>query len=591
MKRLRVQSIIIRCVMIVLLSVRAWGVSEENTTLPLFVHGVKQLDIAHLYDALDVDRAPAWMFWRDHTPKIKRAVANKAESILRPFLDSEGFYDATYRMVVGERNATLYITEGEPVRIQSIVTDTDYNLSNVVTFHRGDIFRAEDFIQIKSDIVDTMLKEGYCSYDLDTKAYVDLDKHRVDVRYKLRKGKPCRFGKATVKGLQSIDPRIVLSRVRAKEGRRFSKELLQATSSAVYNLKAFDGVAIDANRKIYNTVPVDIRVQEITKPYHIELGAGYDTYVGPRVHATLHKYNFLGDAKQLRLRLAWSKLEKIAIVEYDQPMLFTWQNYAIDYGFRGGYSDLEFDGFRESKYFITNFLRYEGYRFDLTAGLSAESIDISRLSEGDNLLPEYAYDTFFLVYPYLKAIYDRRDSKLDPKEGYYLKAYLEYGLPTTSDASRYLKWEAEARYIHTWRGFTGAIVGKIGTVRIFQDSAGGIPESKKFFSGGAYSNRAYGFRELGVLVSPTQDLVNGAQSMANLTLEVDHRIRGKLSGAVFCDNTILNADSHDFSTPVLTSVGVGVRYQTPVGPFKLDVGFNVHDPSQYGIIFQIGQSF
>ena len=41
----------------------------------------------------------------------------------------------------------------------------------------------------------------------------------------------------------------------------------------------------------------------------------------------------------------------------------------------------------------------------------------------------------------------------------------------------------------------------------------------------------------------------------------------------------------------ITSAGIGVRYMTPIGPLKVDVGFNIHDPAQYAIAFQIGQSF
>jgi translocation and assembly module TamA len=79
--------------------------------------------------------------------------------------------------------------------------------------------------------------------------------------------------------------------------------------------------------------------------------------------------------------------------------------------------------------------------------------------------------------------------------------------------------------------------------------------------------------------------------MANLSLEIDYPVWGDLSVAAFTDNTMLNEDNYDFSGEIITSAGAGVRYMTPVGPFKFDVGMNVQDPSQYGISFQIGQSF
>ncbi|RLA80572.1 MAG: outer membrane protein assembly factor, partial [Epsilonproteobacteria bacterium] len=136
---------------------------------------------------------------------------------------------------------------------------------------------------------------------------------------------------------------------------------------------------------------------------------------------------------------------------------------------------------------------------------------------------------------------------------------------------------------------TLATVGIIGAID--EENRNSLPESKYFFAGGSFSNRAYGFRELGVIISPTEDTIYGASTWANLTFEADYPIVGDLYGAVFNDNTMLTADAYDFSGEIISSAGVGIRYMTPIGPFKLDVGMNINDTSQYGIAFQIGQSF
>ena len=79
--------------------------------------------------------------------------------------------------------------------------------------------------------------------------------------------------------------------------------------------------------------------------------------------------------------------------------------------------------------------------------------------------------------------------------------------------------------------------------------------------------------------------------MANLSLEANYPIREKLYAAVFTDNTMLTKDIYDFSGDILSSAGIGIRYISPIGPIKLDLGMNVNDPSQNAIHFQIGQSF
>ncbi|HFU77099.1 MAG TPA: outer membrane protein assembly factor, partial [Epsilonproteobacteria bacterium] len=156
------------------------------------------------------------------------------------------------------------------------------------------------------------------------------------------------------------------------------------------------------------------------------------------------------------------------------------------------------------------------------------------------------------------------------------------------DASSYVKLFTEGRLIHTFDKLTLAVVAKIGVV---DQTSQELPESKFFFGGGSFSNRAYGFKTIGVVLSPTSDSIAGASSLLNLSVEADYPVWGNLYGAVFTDNTMLNEKSYDFTGDVITSAGLGVRYLTPIGPFKLDVGFNVNKPSQYGISFQIGQSF
>lgn len=193
-----------------------------------------------------------------------------------------------------------------------------------------------------------------------------------------------------------------------------------------------------------------------------------------------------------------------------------------------------------------------------------------------------------LGYPYIDFTYDARDSKLNPKKGFYIRAYSEVGL-SDEDSSIYMKSKIEGRLIYSFGDLTLATVIIAGVVD--EESENSLPESKYFYAGGSYSNRAYGFNEMGITVSSKEDTIYGASTWANFTFEADYPLVDKLYGAIFADNTMLNADSYDFNGDVISTIGMGVRYITPIGPFKLDIGMNVNDPSQFGISFQIGQSF
>ena len=564
----------------------------ELPTHIIYFTGQKIFDESDLLDAVSAEHKSFYQFWKDDTARIKDKLLPTLGATLRNYFDSEGYYDAEFKIKQTKTTIEVIVKENRPVLVNDINISSDYDISEIITFHKGDVFKAKEFIRIKNKIAKEMLKQGYCSYDLNTKAYVDLEKYTVDLVYMLKKGGICTFGNVSIRGSKSVDDNIIKSRVMAREGERFNLERVKDTYDALYALKTFDSVLVSVDRKFYNVVPVDIVVGDMKQDYHFEVGAGYDSYVGARIHGQVIKHNFLGNAQQLKLDLAWSQLEGLAVVSFFKPVVWEPYGFYLDLGAKGGYSKLGYDSFWEEMYFFRTYLNHVSERLDIKMGLAFESIDITNRDDGKPKLPPEAYNLFLLTYPYLDVIYDARDSKLNPKYGYYVRGYGEWGIPTNDETTDYQKYLLELRGIHTVSDLTMAVVGKVGVIEIGEESNNrGIPESKKFFAGGMYSNRAYGFREIGVITSPTTDLVDGAQTWVNLTVEADYPIWGEIYGAVFSDNTMLTKDSLDFNGDFISTAGVGVRYMTPVGPLKLDVGFNVHDTSIYGIQFQIGQSF
>jgi len=552
--------------------------------------GCNDVPKSDLQSAMGVEVKSKFEFWKKYEPKIKDKLLPSLNESLRGYYNSIGFYDANFTINITPKLVTVNINENRPVLIRDINISSDFNISTQILFKKNDRFRAKDFISIKSNIIKELLKNGYCSYDLNTKAFVDLDKYIVDLRFILKKGGVCRFGKVSVKGLDNIDKSIVISRVMAREGNKFNTERIQESYNNLYNLDAFDIVSMKYDRKFYNVVPIDIEVKEVQKKNYFMGGIGYDSNIGAIIKGEYIRKNFFGDAQKLKITANYSSIKKILDVTHFIPSFLNIKDYSIDYFNNIGYSDIEYEGFLEQKSYIKSYLSYRNEKTTLQAGVGFENIDISLKDNIDEIVLTRAIKegNFLLAYPFLKFIYDRRDSKLNPKDGYYLSTDIEYGVDYGDKASSYLKYLLEGRLINSFKELTLAMVGKIG---ILDELTNIVPESKKFFAGGAYSNRAYGYDRVGVISSSTSYGIEGASTMANLSLEADYPIVGELYGAVFTDNTLLNLDSYDFSGDIVTTAGLGVRYITPIGPIKIDVGMNIHDSSQYGIQFQIGQSF
>ena len=492
---------------------------HANSVVPQYeidIKGQKYFEEAVIQDALGVKTKSILEFWKDDIPTISAKLIPSLIDALESFYSSEGFYDANFT-INQENNSTIFVTikENKPIIIDDINISSDYNISHLINVKKGDVFGAKRFISIKTSIKTKLLDDGYCSYDLDTKAFVDLDKKRVNLRYVLKKGGICTFGKVNITAPDNIDKDVILSRVRALEGKRFDRKLVQETSNNLYRLNAFDSVIINVDRKFYNVVPVDINLTQMRNPYHTELGVGYDSYLGRRIHAEIIKNNFLGNAQRLKLKSFWSNKEQLISLSFYRPSILSLWDYHIDFGASIGYSNLEFDGFQEDKSYIKGFVKYDDGKTQLRVGLASERIIINgvdNLSKGTILNQAINEGTFVLFYPYGNLIYDARDSKLNPKHGFYLSAYAEMGLSDEEEASAYLKTLFEGRIIDTFGDLTLAVVGKIGVIKKEIDS--GLPESKYFFGGGVYSNRAYGYRSMGVILSPTEDSIYGASSIA-----------------------------------------------------------------------------
>jgi len=232
----------------------------------------------------------------------------------------------------------------------------------------------------------------------------------------------------------------------------------------------------------------------------------------------------------------------------------------------------------EKVFYDRVYLSHKNSRWYNSIGFGIENRDISNDK------------TFLLIYPFMKFIYDRRDSKLNPIEGIYFSHEMEYGLPYSSDSTTYLKYLEELRAIYTLKGITLSAVGRMGAIQVYRND---MPESKKFFAGGAFSNRAYGYDKIGIIETETKNSTEGGSTLANLSVEANFPIYKNFRGAVFTDNTMISEHQGiwEFSNNVISSAGLGFRYITPIGPFKIDMGFNVKDSSQNAIHFQVGQSF
>jgi translocation and assembly module TamA len=131
---------------------------------------------------------------------------------------------------------------------------------------------------------------------------------------------------------------------------------------------------------------------------------------------------------------------------------------------------------------------------------------------------------------------------------------------------------AQGKWIwSTERGQRFLVRGHVGATaeRAFEE----LPASVRFFAGGDNSVRGYAFEALGPVDADGK--VVGGSSLATGSFEFEQPLRARWSLAFFVDSGNAFAESH---IDAKTSVGVGGRWQSPLGPIRLDIARPIDDP-------------
>ena len=579
-----------------------------NVPIPITFKGNRYIDTSSLEEVVGAKRASALSFINRGVATINEMYIPKLDEIFRLYYQKEGFYEANISHKIDDRGIHFFIKENRYIKVTNIEIDSDFDIDDLIEIKKGHRFRAEDFTNTKLAIKKRLLKEGYCNYDLNTKAYIDLKNHSANIVIKLKKGKICHFGKIDIEGSGGIDETVIKSRLRFESGDVFDIEKIKDSYTALYSLEAFDQVHIKKNqiidkeklRQQYNrlsklksfdeiyaqldkksdTIPIDVSYKELKNSMHSRVGVGYATDLLFQVKYHWEYKNFYGDARNLMFDTLYSNKQQRIENNFFNPAIVVLWDYYLDFQNSAGYSqERDIHKFNEKVAYDKFYLLHQGGEWFSSVGMGVENRDIS-----DDR-------SFFLIYPFIKLVYDLRDSKLNPTKGLYFSHEMEYGLPYSPDSTIYLKYIDEVRFIYTNWGVTFSAVGRMGAIEEYQNR---LPQSKKFFAGGAFSNRAYGYDRIGLISSTTDtNSTRGGYNMANLSLELNFPIYKNLKLGIFSDNTMIGSQQGiwEFTDNIIYSAGFGLRYMTPIGPFKLDFGFNTHKYSDNAIHFQIGQSF
>lgn len=554
----------------------------------------------------------------------QQLVRGDADSIRSVYL-SNGFRDVqvtsatddNYQGKKGNLSVSFHVVEGVQTLVAGLkiegnhVRTTD-SLLAVVGSTPGQPYSDAGIASDRNNILAMYYNDGFPEAHFQEEVLPGDVPNRVRLVYHVTEGRRVEVLKVLLTGYQFTRPGVIAREVQIKPGDPLREGDVVETQRRLYNLGVFNRVQIaPQNPNGTDTLKTMVVDTEEGKRYTIGYGAGFEvqriaggsenptgTTIGasPRGIFEISRSNMFGRAQTLSFKVRASTLEYRAVLSYTWNNFLSWRSLS-----------LQLAGFADKTQDVNTFTstRYEG---------SVQLIE--KLSPTSSLLYRYFYrrveaaelridpeEIPLLSQPTLVSGFgityarDRRDNPGDPKRGSFNTADASLASRTLGSSADFFRgFVQNSTYYPFGRSFVFARSTRFGVeVPLDNTQELDIPLPERFFAGGGTSLRGFGLNQAGPRDPDTGFPIGGlALLVFNQELRFPMRlpfVGNRLGGTVFYDGGNVYSDLTHISfawkpnSPATLNyfshtVGVGLRYPTPVGPVRVDFGYQLN-PAQY----------
>ncbi|MBI3354467.1 MAG: outer membrane protein assembly factor BamA [Nitrospirae bacterium] len=482
-----------------------------------------------------------------------------------------------------EMEVVIAIAEGPKTTIDKIIIkgNTVYPTEEIIKAMKGK--EGMPYIEAqanddKYNILALYSKKGYLYANVVMKRFFKEDKKLIELVYTITEDKPVNIGRIYLTGNLLTRDKVVYRELLFHSDEPYDYEKILKTQRRLYSLGIFGEVKIDpieepkkegAEIKEY-TKDIQISVKE-RNAGAVEFGVGFGDVDRLRGFVEVSHKNIWGYNRQANVRAEASAVEKKLSVGFKDPWLF---NYRMDGRAGAGYQ-------------IEENVGYSVRRLSLTAGIDKgfteyikgslfyqyEDVELYNVKPDAILAPE---DQGHIAISSLNPsiIIDTRDNPFNPARGFIA------GL-SVKNAANYLGSEAEfikmslqtSWYYSPIKRTVLALSARGGIGKAFGDSVE-MPISERFMAGGRTTVRGYQQNFLGP--KGNDGTPTGGNAMLILNAELRFNLPYNIGLVFFVDggNVWLTYEKFRFKDLKYTT-GAGIRYNTPIGPLRLDYGYKL----------------
>jgi translocation and assembly module TamA len=413
---------------------------------------------------------------------------------------------------------------------------------------------------------------------------VDHATHGVSVRFTVDTGPQVAFGPTEITGLKGVKESVVRRRITWREGEPYNGERLEAFRKRLMEMGLFAAVQVAPGELLdeKGRIPVTVSLTE-RKHRSVGAGIGYRTDEGPGGKISWEHRNLFRSGEQLGFSATVSDYTINADANYRKPYFIR-----DDQSLRATLRLAEDDPAAYTSRNLTTGVSVDRrLKPKIIVGLGP-AFKASRVEQFDKK------SDFRLLSLPMHFEWDWSDDLLDPTRGGRFATRITPYYNFHGDSFGFVKAYAHYRhYVQIFKKPLAVVAGRLALGSIVGADRDTIPADERLYAGGGGSVRGYAFQLAGPLRG--KDPVGG-RSLLELSVELRMKITDSLGFVAFLDGgSSFEASAPDFEERFQWGAGVGLRYFTRFGPFRLDVGIplnprrDVDDPFQ--IYVSLGQAF
>ena len=481
-----------------------------------------------------------------------------------------GYYaaevDVKTRTAGADTEIVISVIPNDPVRVDVVTIsilgsaklDSDFmSVLGRIPLRKNGVFLSDEYETTKSILIDKAQDLGYFDFQLIEKS-VRVSREQLTAEIKLIANSGQRYEFGDINFAENTFSDDFLRRwAPFEKGDPYSSGLVGEMTQNLQASGYFNSVRVipELDNRSARTMPVNVELSRKDKN-QVAVGVGYSTDTKLRTTLSWGRpvINRRGHSAETELGLSRDRQTfsiRYQIPRDTQPLHNYW---GIDYGLKNDIEDSDTRSFlstlnlqrvrrTKSQWIEAFFIRWERETF--TVGGEEDRTDL--------VLPGFSYS--------------RTRTRGEPfvTWGQSTNFQVEAGSSRLLSSIDLLKFSGSFKYLREVAD-RNTLIAAFQYGALYSDDFDRVPTSQRFFTGGDNSIRGFGFRD----ISPRNPEGNtvGGRFLEVASLEYNYRFRDRWSGALFID---AGRAFNNFDTSYSVGSGFGLRWQSPVGPFRIDI--------------------